>query len=133
MPGPPSQGIFLSYRRDDTAPYALLLQQLFSEHIPDARVFRDMDSIDPGVDFAEVIQEALDSCAVLVALIGRQWATLTDDDGRPRVDNPDDYVRFEIQTGAHRSPTRDWWERSIRARPALPRLPGPGCAESWTA
>jgi len=91
-------------------PYARLLQYLFSERIPDTRVFLDMDSIESGVDFAEVIREALDSCAILVALIGRQWATLADEDGRPRVDNLDDYVRFEIQTAL---------ERGVRVVPVL--------------
>jgi hypothetical protein len=102
VPGPPSQGIFLSYRREDTAPYARLLQQLFRERIPGTRVFLDMDSIEPGLDFAEIIREALDSCAMLVALIGRQWAALADEDGRPRLHNPEDYVRFEIQTALQR-------------------------------
>jgi TIR domain len=94
----PSRGVFLSYRHEDAAPYARLLQSLFSERIPDVRVFVDLDSIEPGLDFDEVIRAALDSCEVTVALIGRQWATLADEEGRRRVDNPDDYVRFEIQT-----------------------------------
>ena len=42
----------------------------------------DLDSIEPGLDFAEVIREAIDWCTVLVALIGRPWATLTDEEGR---------------------------------------------------
>ena len=69
-----------------------------------------MDSIEPGLDFAEVIREAVDSCAVLVALIGRQWATLADEEGRRRLDNPDDYVRFEVQTAL---------ERGVRVIPVL--------------
>ena len=72
MAGLSSRGIFLSYRREDAAPYARLLQFQLRERIPDAPVFVDMDSIEPGLDFAEVIREAVDSCAVLVALIGRQ-------------------------------------------------------------
>ena len=55
VPGSSARGIFLSYRRD-------------------APVFIDLDSIEPGLDFAEVIREAVESCAVLVALIGRQAA-----------------------------------------------------------
>ena len=98
MAGSSSRGIFLSYRREDAAPYARLLQFQLSERFPDARVFMDLDSIEPGLDFAEVIREAVDSCAVLVALIGRQWATLADEQGRRRLDDPDDYVRFEVQT-----------------------------------
>jgi len=105
-----SRGIFLSYRREDAAPYVRLLQFQLRERIPDARVFVDMDSIEPGLDFAEVIREAIDSCVVLVALIGRQWATLADEEGRRRLDNPDDYVRFEIQTAL---------ERGVRVIPVL--------------
>ena len=75
MPGFSSRGIFLSYRRDDSAAYALLLQPRLIERFPDAQVFMDMDSIRAGRDFIDAIQEALDSCAVLVALIGRQHRT----------------------------------------------------------
>lgn len=59
-----------------------LLQFQLRERIPDAPVFMDMDSIEPGLDFAEVIREAVDGCKVLVALIGCQWATLADEEGR---------------------------------------------------
>jgi hypothetical protein len=55
-----------------------------------------------GLDFAKVIREAVDSCAVLVALIGRQWATLADEQGHPRLYNPNDFVRFEIQRALQR-------------------------------
>ena len=110
MPGLSSRGIFLSYRREDAAPYARLLQFQLRERIPDARVFMDLDSIEPGLDFAEVIREAVDSCTVLVALIGRQWATLADEEGRRRLDNPDDYVRFEVQAAL---------ERGVRVIPVL--------------
>jgi hypothetical protein len=41
-----------------------LLQVELRERIPDARVFMDLDSIEAGLDFAEVIAEAVDSCAV---------------------------------------------------------------------
>jgi hypothetical protein len=54
--GLPSRGIFLSYRREDAAPYARLLQFQLRERIPDALIFMDLDSIEPGLDFAEVIQ-----------------------------------------------------------------------------
>ena len=106
----PSRGVFLSYRREDAAPYARLLQFLLRERLPDAPVFMDLDSIEAGLDFAEVIRKAVNSCAVLVALIGRQWATVTDEEGRQRLHNSDDYVRFEIQTAL---------EREVRVIPVL--------------
>ena len=102
MPGSSSGGIFLSYRREDAAPYARLLQYQLSERFPDARVFMDLDSIDAGLDFAEVIRGAVDSSVVLVVLIGRQWATVADEEGRRRIDDPNDFVRFEVQTALKR-------------------------------
>jgi TIR domain len=110
VPGLVSRGVFLSYRREDAAPYARLLQRDLGERLPDTRVFMDLDSIEPGLDFAEVIREAVGSCAVLVALIGRQWATLTDEEGHRRLDNPDDFVRLEVQEAL---------ERAVRVVPVL--------------
>ena len=97
MPGFSPGGIFLSYRRQDAAPYARLLQYRLRERFSDVPVFMDLDTIEPGRDFAEVIEEAVSSSAVLVALIGRQWATLADEQGRRRIDDPNDLVRFELQ------------------------------------
>jgi hypothetical protein len=110
MPGGSRRGIFLSYRRDDAGPYARSLQLQLSQRIPDTPIFMDLDSIEPGLDFADVIEEKVNSCAVLVALIGRQWATLADEDGARRLDNPDDYVRFEVKTAL---------ERGVRVIPVL--------------
>ena len=110
MPDSSSWGVFLSYRREDAGPYARLLQSQLRERIPDARVFMDLDSIEAGLDFAEVIRAAVDSCTVFVALIGRQWATLVDEQGQRRLDNPDDFVRFEVQTAL---------ERGVRVIPVL--------------
>jgi hypothetical protein len=104
------RGVFLSYRRDDAGPYARSLQLQLSQRIPDTPVFMDLDSIEPGLDFAEVIEQAVNTSAVLVALIGRQWATLTDESGDRRLDNPDDYVRFEVKTAL---------EQGLRVIPVL--------------
>jgi hypothetical protein len=110
LPVVSSGGIFLSYRREDTAPYARLLQSQLYERFPGVRVFMDLDSIEAGQDFAEVIRKEVDSCAVLVALIGRKWVTLTDEQGRRRLDDPDDLVRFEVQEAL---------ERKVRVVPVL--------------
>ena len=74
------------------APYARLLQFQLREWFPDMRIFIDMDFIEAGLDFAEVIGKAVESCAVLVVLIARQWATLADEQGRRRLDDPDGRV-----------------------------------------
>jgi hypothetical protein len=97
-----SRGIFISYRRADSMPYARLLHAELSGRFPGARVFMDLDSIEAGLDFEEIIRDAVSSCPVMVVLIGRQWATIADEEGCRRLDDPDDYVRFEIRTALRR-------------------------------
>jgi hypothetical protein len=106
----PSHGIFINYRREDTGPYARLMQVRLGQCFPDTPVFMDLDSVEAGVDFAEAIESAVRSCEVLIVLIGRQWLAITDDEGRRRLDNPDDYVRFEVRTAL---------ERGVRVIPVL--------------
>ena len=62
----------MSYRRDDTDyPAAWLFREL-AKHFGRDQVFKDVDSIELGDDFIEVITNAVASCHVLLALIGTQ-------------------------------------------------------------
>jgi tetratricopeptide (TPR) repeat protein len=72
------------------------------EHFPAEQVFKDVDNIDPGDDFVERITGAVASCDVLLALIGPDWLTITDENGQRRLDKPEDYVRVEIETALKR-------------------------------
>ena len=94
--------IFISYRRQETAWPAGRLYDVLVERFPAEEVFKDVDNIEPGEDFVERITAAVGSCDVLLALIGPQWLTLSDENGRRRLDNPDDYVRLEIETALTR-------------------------------
>jgi len=107
---PLTHGVFISYRRSDAGPYARLLQVQLSRHLPTTPVFMDLDSIEAGADFAEAIKAGVNSCRVFVALIGAKWLTACDAEGRRRLDDPDDYVRFEIRTAL---------ERRVRIIPVL--------------
>ncbi len=90
--------IFISYRRQDTAYPAARLFDRLVDHFGRNQVFKDVDSLGPGDNFTQVINDAIGSCGVLLALIGRRWLTITADDGRRRLDNPGDLVRMEIET-----------------------------------
>jgi len=69
-----------------------------------ARVFMDVDSIVPGTDFLQRIDEELDSSAAMLVLIGPDW--LGEDKGRHRLDDPDDFVRREVGAALeHKIPT----------------------------
>jgi uncharacterized RDD family membrane protein YckC len=97
-----SRRIFMSYRRDDTPYPAGWLYDRLAERFGIGQVFKDVDSIEPGDDFVEVITTAVGSCDVLLALIGDQWLTVTDAAGRRRIDDPHDFVRLEIEAALAR-------------------------------
>lgn len=103
-------GIFISYRRDDSAGYAGRLYDRLAAHFGAGRVFMDVEGIEPGLDFVDAIEEAVSSCRVLIAVIGDEWTNSADAAGRRRLDDPNDFIRLE--TGAA-------LKRGIRVVPVL--------------
>jgi hypothetical protein len=95
--------IFMSYRRQETEYPAGWLFERLAEHFHGADVFKDIDSIELGDDFVEAITAAVESCDVLLALIGDRWLTITNDEGGRRIDDPDDFVRIEIAAALSRN------------------------------
>jgi serine/threonine protein kinase len=111
--------IFISYRRSDSAMAAGRLYDLLSDYFGDGHLFMDIDTIEPGEDFVEAIERTLNSCAAMIVMIGKGWAGVTDDAGRRRLDNPNDFVRLEVASAL---------KRNIRVIPALieeARMPYP--------
>ncbi len=102
--------IFISYRRGDSAGHAGRLFDHFAEHFGQTQVFMDIDTIKPGLDFIEAVQEAVAACDGLIAVIGTEWLEARDATGTRRLDDPDDLVRLEIATAL---------ERGIRVIPVL--------------
>src|SRR5690349_1509779 len=94
--------IFISYRRDETAYPAGWLYDRLIQHFGEGSVFKDVDSIEFGDDFDATITKAVAACDVLLALIGERWVTLTDEHGYRRLDQPDDFVRREIEAALTR-------------------------------
>lgn len=90
-----SAKIFVNYRREDASGYAGRLYERLSDRFGRERVFRDINAIEPGANFVTVIENGLASCEVVLVVIGRQWLLCTSG-GQRRLDNPNDYVRFEI-------------------------------------
>jgi len=65
----------------------------------------DVDTIAPGHDFAADIESALAGCDACVVLIGRNWLTIKDAEGRPRLEDPTDFVRLEVEAAVRRGIT----------------------------
>jgi len=56
----------------------------------------DVDAIPMGMDFRNVLEVAVRKADVMLVLIGPTWLTSRSEDGR-RLDNPNDFVRMEIE------------------------------------
>jgi TIR domain len=96
-------GVFISYRRDDTAGYAGRLYDALTAHFGRDQVFIDVDSIRAGQNFADVIEEKIASCSVVIVLIGKVWLNSTNDRGVRRLDDPHDFVQLELVSALRRS------------------------------
>ena len=94
--------IFVSYRHGDSAGYAGHLFADLRDRYGAGRVFEDVDSIEPGATFPAFIDHVLESCQVLIAVIGRSWLAAPDSKGR-RLDDPTDWVRIEIAAALRRN------------------------------
>jgi hypothetical protein len=111
--------IFISYRREESAYPAGWLYDRLAERYGEDQIFKDVDSIELGDDFVEEITRAVAGCDVLLALVGEHWLTATDPQGRRRLDDPQDFVRLEIEAAL---------SRGVRVVPILvdgAHLPGP--------
>ena len=102
--------LFISYRREDTAPYAGRLYDRLAAHFGDDQVFIDIDQIEPGDDFVEAINRKVGACEIAIVLIGPSWLRVTDASGKRRLDDNDDLVRMEIVAAL---------QRNIRVIPVL--------------
>jgi TIR domain len=97
--------VFLSYRRKDAAVHAGWLHDEMTARFGEGQVFIDVD-LEPAVNFVERISEVLGACSVMVVMIGPSWLTVAGDQGRPRLVEDRDFVRFEVETALRRGDVR---------------------------
>ena len=93
--------IFISYRREESRWSARSLCDRLTERFDRNQIFMDVDAIALGEDFLKAIEKRVGVCDVLIAVIGAQWLSATDEQGNRRLDNPDDFVRMEIATASN--------------------------------
>ena len=84
--------VFISYRRDDSAYPAQHLYAQLRAHLGPERVVFDVDSIPIGADFRTYLNEQVQTCDILLAVIGDRWLDILND----RLSEPNDFVRIEV-------------------------------------
>lgn len=96
--------IFVNYRTSDEAAAATLVERELSRVFGDDNVFRDNKSIRVGSRYPQELLTAVRRSSVVIVVIGPRWLEATAADGRPALENPEDWTRKEIieafETGA---------------------------------
>ena len=90
--------IFISYRRSDSADIVGRIYDRLVQEFGRDGIFKDVDSIPLGIDFKGYLDRTLSECNVLLAIIGDHWLDATDADGKRRLEDPNDFVRIEIES-----------------------------------
>jgi len=90
--------IFINYRRGDEPGFTQALLGRLEQAFPPDRIFIDVDNISPGEDFVQVLESQVEQCDTLLAVIGKGWLDATDERGSRRLDDPNDFVRIEIES-----------------------------------
>jgi hypothetical protein len=93
--------IFLSYRRDDCLMHAGRLAENLRERAG-AEVFLDIDTIGLGENFVKRIEREISRCDMVLVMIGDEWLNIIGRDGKPRIQDPVDFIYLEIKTALER-------------------------------
>ncbi len=93
---------FISYRRDDTAPVALLLKAELERRLQFTRVYVDVIEHEPGDAFPNRIREEIASANATIALIGRRWMRRNDVEDAASTGDSLDWVEEELVTAHER-------------------------------
>jgi hypothetical protein len=91
--------VFICYRREDAPGTTGRIYDHLVQSFGQGSIFKDVDSIPIGADFPAHIQHILRQATAQVVIIGPRWLDIRDGAGQPRLLNPGDFVRQEIETG----------------------------------
>jgi hypothetical protein len=90
--------IFISHRPGDAAGYVMALQTALAARYghEQVRTFQDVARDHPGAPVSQLIDQAIGEADVVLAVIGTNWLSATDEGGRTLAD-ADDRIRRELE------------------------------------
>jgi hypothetical protein len=100
LPPQKPPAFFISYRRSQNTWQARDIRKELVRRYGESRVFMDASSIDYGESFPDRIASAIRGCSVILGLIGPHWLEPTA--GSRRIDDPNDWVRRELEAALQR-------------------------------
>jgi hypothetical protein len=90
--------IFISYRREDTAPAAGRVYDRLVRQLSESNVFFDVSAVGGGLDFEKEIASAINRSDAALIFIGDKWLEPIQPTNEIRIWEPNDYVRAEVRT-----------------------------------
>jgi hypothetical protein len=100
LPPQAPPAFFISYRRSQNRWQARDIRRELARRFGDDSEFMDTSSIEYGESFPDQIAGAIRGCSLMLVLIGPHWL---EQEARPRrIDDPQDWVRREIEAGLQR-------------------------------
>lgn len=100
LPPQKPPAFFISYRRSQNTWQARDIRKELVRRYGESSVFMDASSIDYGDSFPDRIASAIRGSSVILGLIGPHWLQPTA--GSRRIDDPNDWVRREIEAALQR-------------------------------
>lgn len=98
--------IFISYRRATDRQSAARLRDRMSQYFDIDDLFLDGYSIRPGEPWRDSLSIAIASSQVCLVIVGPNWISASDEEGRRRLFLSDDWVRRELETALASSRTK---------------------------
>jgi len=93
---------FICYRRAGDPFAARQIYHSLVEHFGRDQVFMDVNAIPMGVNIEEHITQRLGQCDAMLVVIDRNWLEARDETGKRRLEDPEDFVRREIEGALNR-------------------------------
>ncbi len=95
--GKPTWELFVSYRRADAPGHAGRVGDGLIRYFGPGQVFKDIESLEAGQDFVDIVRAMLQRAFCMVVIIGPGWAS------DERLHDPNDLHREEIRTALQRA------------------------------
>ncbi|CAN5823128.1 hypothetical protein BH20ACI4_BH20ACI4_03510 [soil metagenome] len=92
--------IFICYRREDSPGHVGRLYDNLVANFKEDQIFIDIENLNPGDDFTQVIKDTVRSCNILLAVIGKYWLVT---ENINRLKDQNDLVRIEISTALNQN------------------------------
>ena len=88
--------VFINYRRAESLKDARHLASLLDKGTLKGRIFIDTKGLDGAPDWLTELERQVASTDVMISLICKDWTEIRDASGNRRIDDENDFVRFEL-------------------------------------